>query len=409
MGAKIARVLIILVVFFWVAFFGFKFLRSTAGSSDSSGIAGKILAAFGKKPAPKPVVPETPAPSEPVLPLARTLRIKSTDFNDILPVMGTVKGETEIGLAFETPGTVEKIYFREGEHVNKGDLIAQLDTKDADLKITYARNKMNSAEASYRSAQKQFEIHKKLYEAGAIIKTKMEQIELELESARYQIETAATEVEIAKKEREKCFLYASKEGVMGPRKTEEGEFFSPQDRLGWLFEIGNVFVEVGVVERDIDKVRVGQPATVYVDAFPDRAFTGTVSYIYPVVEGRSRTMTVKIKLPNETRQLIPGMFARAELKLVELKDAFIIPTSALINAGGVMYLSVIPNETIKGGTEDIQTGVISERQVSVGYFTSDYAQITKGVANGDLVVLETQGEAKDGSQVKIVGIEELSL
>ncbi len=409
MGAKIARLLIILVVFFWIAFFGFKFLRSNDSSSDSSGIAAKLMAMIGKKPAAKPVVPETPAPAEPALPLARTLRIKSIDFNDILPVMGTVKGETEIGLAFEVPGTVEKIYFREGEHVNKGDLIAQLDTKDADLKITYAQNKMNSAEASYRSAQKQFEIHKKLYEAGAIIKTKMEQIELELESARYQIETAATEVEIAKKERTKCFLYASKEGVMGPRKTEEGEFFSPQDRLGWLFEIGNVFVEVGVVERDIDKVRTGQPATVYVDAFPDRAFTGTVSYIYPVVEGRSRTMTVKIKLPNETRQLIPGMFARAELKLVELQDAFIIPTSALINAAGVMYLSVIPQETIKGGTEDIQTGVVSERQVSVGYFTSDYAQITKGVANGDLVVLETQGEAKDGSQVKIVGIEELSL
>lgn len=412
MGAKLARLLIGIVIIFWIGFFGFKMLKNKAGQ-DTQGmpLSERLMAVLGKKPAqaPQAKLQETPAPIEQPLPLARTLRLKPIDFKDMLPVMGTVKGETEISLGFEVPGVVEKIYFREGEKVKKGDMIASLDTRDAQLRITHSQNKLNSAIAAYNSALKQLEIHKKLYEVGALIKSKMEQIELEVESARFQTETARTEFEIAKKELDKSYIYAAKDGVMGPRKAEEGEYVSPQDKLGWLLEIGNVFIEVGVVERDIDKVKIGQKAKIYVDAYQDRFFEGAVQYIFPVVEGKSRTLTVKIKVENAEGALKPGMFSRADLSLVELQNALIVPASAVINLEGTHFLSLIPAESIQGTPEETQTGTAAERRVQIGYFTSDYAQITSGADPGDLVILETQGEVKDGTKVKIVGIEELSL
>ncbi len=425
MGAKIAKVLIVVWVLFLAAYFGMKWYSGYKSRSEADISAGQAQPEEKKGfklPFPLPgqkqedtsavssteTEPAPSAPEEPALPQVRTLRLKSIDYKDILPVMGSIKGIAEIPLKFEINGTIKKIHFREGEKINKGDLIASIDSRDVELKVSYAKAKFNSAQAAYNSVQKQLEIHKKLYEAGAIIKSKMEQIELEVDSARYQLETARSEEELANNEMRKTFIYAVKEGVMGPRDAEEGEFVTPQDKVATIYEIAEVYVEVGVVERDIEKIRLGQKAKVFVDAYPTIAFEGTLAYIYPVVEGKSRTLTVKIKVPNPNGLLLPGMFARAEMNIVELPGALIIPSSALINSGGTTLLSIIPAGSIRGTEDQEQTGTSQMVKVRLGYMSSDYAQILEGAAENDLVVLEVQGELKENTPVKIVGTEELS-
>jgi len=354
-----------------------------------------------------PQPPQTEQP-ESRLVLVRTFKVKSVDFQDSLPVMGTVKGKTEMELKFEMNGVIKNINFREGEMVKKGDLIACLDSKDAELRLAYGRNKLNSAEAAFRSVEKKLEVHKKLFESGAIIKSKLEVVQLECESARFQMETTRSEMELAENEMKKTCLYANKEGVMGPREAEEGEFITPQDKIGSLIETNNVFVEVGVVERDIYKVKVGQKAKVYVDAWPNITFEGTVDNIYPVVEGKSRTLTIKIKVENPEGKLIPGMFSRADILIIEIKDGLIVPASCLIpTKGGVTLVPVIPASSLQKGEEDTQVGTVQLRKVDLGYVTSDYAQISQGVSPEDLVVIEAQGELKDNTRVRIVGTEEM--
>jgi membrane fusion protein (multidrug efflux system) len=323
--------------------------------------------------------------------------------------MGTMKGKAEIGLKFEINGVIKQIYFKEGEKIKKGDQIASLDPTDAEIKLGYSKNRLNAAIAALNSAEKKLEIHRKLFEAGAIIKTKLEEIELETESARYQLETIKSEVLLAENEFKKVSLYATKDGVMGPKDAEEGEFVTPQDKLGSYFEINEVFVEVGIVERDIDKIKLGQKAKVYVDAYPNLIFEGKVENIFPVVEGKSRTLTTKIKVSNPESLLLPGMFSRTEIFICELKDALIIPSTALVQAGeGITLVPVIPAQSIEKIGEETETGIIKLVKVKLGYMTSDYAQVTEGLKAGDLVVIETQGELKDNLKAKIIGTEELS-
>ncbi|MFA6384268.1 MAG: efflux RND transporter periplasmic adaptor subunit [Candidatus Omnitrophota bacterium] len=419
MGAKIAKLLIGLWVIFLIGYFGMKWYqgnRTKAALSPASQAMEKKVSSLPfpgqKKPGSAASQPQAPSPEiqeEPILPQVRTLKLKSVDFKDVLPVMGTIKGVTEVPLKFEINGVVKNINFREGEKIKKGDLIASIDSRDVELRISYAKAKFNSAQAGYNSVQKQLEIHKKLYEAGAIIKSKMEQIELEVESARFQLETARSEEELASNEMRKTLIYATKAGVMGVRDAEEGEFVTPQDKVAIVYEINEVYVEAGVVERDIEKVKLGQTAKIFVDAYPTLAFEGTVAYIFPVIEGKSRTLTIKIKVPNPSGLLLPGMFARAEMNIVTLPGALMIPASALINSNDVTLLSVIPAGTIVGTAEDEQTGTAQILKVKVGYLSSDYAQILEGPSENDLVILEVQGELKENTPVKIVGIEELSL
>jgi membrane fusion protein (multidrug efflux system) len=395
----------------WGAFKTFKMTKPKGPpvpATVSKKITPKETPPKPTKKEPETVPPTTTQPEvRPVL--VRVFKVKATDFQDILPVMGTVKGKTEIELKFEVSGIIKSINFREGEKIKKGDLIACLDPKDLLLRVTYSKNKLNSAQAAYNSILKKLEVHKKLYEAGAILKSKFEEVELETESAKFQVETTKNELELVENELNKSCLYAAKDGVMGPRKKEEGEFVTPQDKMGSLLEISEVLVEVGVVERDIDKIKLGQKAKVYVDAHPNITFEGTMDSIYPIVEGKSRTLTVKIKVPNPEGLLFPGMFARAEILIVTLKDAFIIPSTCLVSGGkGITLVPVIPKESLEIGEDETQIGTVQLRRANLGYLTSDYAQIKEGLKADDFVVLEAQGELKDNAKVKIVGVEEMT-
>jgi membrane fusion protein (multidrug efflux system) len=347
-------------------------------------------------------------PEEPPPLMVRVFKVKPINFQDNLPVMGTVKGKTEIPLKFEISGVINKINFREGEKIKKGDVIACIDPKDVQLKYVYAKNKFNSAQASAGSAKKRLEVFQKLYDAGAILKTKLEEIELEYESAKYQVETARSEMDLAENELGKTCIAATKEGVMGTREAEEGQFITPQDKAGTLFEIREVFVEVGVVERDIDKIKIGQKAKVFVDAYLNTPFEGTVAYIFPVVEGKSRTLTIKIKVNNPESQLLPGMFTRAEILLHEVQNALIVPMTSLYPTGNIYRAPVIPAESLKTDEDGFQTGRLEMRTVTVPYKTSDYAQVSEGIKANDYIVTEVQGEFKDKAKVKIVGTEESS-
>lgn len=397
--------IVFLFLIFWIIFVGWGIFRTTVQLSKKEIPPQEPEKLEVAKPPPAEIPREEPT----IIPISvRTFRAKPTDFSDSLPVMGTVKGETEIELRFEINGVIESINFREGETVRKGDLIASLNPRDAQLKLEHAKNKLASAEASYQSALKRLEIHQKLYEAGAIIKLKLEEVELECKSAKFQLETVKTEKELARNELKKTNLYAPFNGVMGPREAEEGEFVTPQDKVASLLKTENVLVEVGIVERDIHKIKLGQRANVYVDAYPNVIFEGVIENIFPVVEGKSRTLTTKIKVSNPERLLLPGMFSRAEILLVELKDALIIPSVNLISAGrGITLIPAIPIQSLEVDKDGVETGIVQLRRVSVGYITSDYAQITEGLDEGELVVIEARGELKDRARVRISTIEEM--
>jgi len=198
----------------------------------------------------------------------RCYRVALTDFKDNLPVMGTIKGALEIDLKFEVAGVVDSIKFREGDIIYKGDLIATLDKKDAQLKVDYAKSKLESAKVQLLASEKKLDIHKNLYEIGGIIKAKLEEVELEVKSAEFQVESAKVELKSAELELEKTDLYAPRDGVLGSRDVEVGEFVTQQDKAATLYDTTDVFVELGIVEKDIDKIALGQDVAVTVDAYP---------------------------------------------------------------------------------------------------------------------------------------------
>lgn len=365
---------------------------------------------LSKKPLTTTGIEEVTPKEEPYIEV-RTLRITRTDFEDMLPVMGTARGYLEIELKFENPGIVKAIKVREGDKVKRGDLLASLEDKDALLKLEYAKKKLASAEASYLTTKKKKELYQGLFQAGAIIKAKLEEAGLEAEAAKSQVKMVAAEVDLARQELRKTYLFAPKDGIVGTKDIEVGEFTSPQNKVFSLFDLKSVYVEIGIVEKDIDKVKIGQKVGVTLDSYPQEQFEGKIENLLPLIEGRSRTLTAKVRLDNPKGIILPGMFSRANIFMAELENAIMVPRASLLELMPGSGVQIIPIVDYLGqNKEDIEKGLVlgevQLRQVTAGYFTSDFAQIIKGLSEGELVIIEAKGELKQGAKVKVVNIEE---
>jgi membrane fusion protein (multidrug efflux system) len=307
-------------------------------------------------------------------------------------------------MKFETSGVIDSFNFKEGESVEEGEIIATLNQKDALLKLKYNEIEMDKIQ--------------KLYDIGAVAKTKLEQTTLELESA--------------KRELDKTYLYATTSGVLGTKDAEIGEYVTPNDKIATLVIDKEVYVDLGIVERDIGKVKVGQKGKVTVDSHPDTEFEGTIDVVSPVVEGRSRTQTAKIKVKNAKGKLLPGMFARAMVAVYSSKGMIVIPNTAVdkTEQGYVTYVvkkeeapqkKEEPKEAKKGKKtknkkekpkeEEAEAvieeqGVATAKPIEADYRSADYFVVKSGLEEGELVVVETQEKLKDGNKVIITETQE---
>ena len=339
--------------------------------------------------------------TEEALPVAvRTFKATRIEFTDLLPTMGTVRGQSEVGLKFEVNGLVKTVDFREGDVVTQGQVLATLDDKDAKARMEYSDSKVKTAEAQTRLAQQRVTINEQLYALGAIIKSKLEESQLELEQTKSQIVTAQKELELANGELAKTALEAPMDGVMGTREVEAGEFVTPQAIVGILLDVGSVYVELGIIEKDIERIKLGQRVKITVDSLPNTTFEGKVDNLAPLIEGKSRTLTAKVKVDNPQGQLLPGMFARADIAVFEKQNTLVVPTSALRDTDSDgKFESVF---VVEGEAAHL-------RPITLGYVTTDYAEIANGVQEGEQVISEARANLKDGSKVVLLEAEEAGI
>ena len=328
----------------------------------------------------------------------RTFKAAKIEFTDLLPTLGTVRGQTEVELKFEVSGTVQAINVREGDLVKEGQELVVLDDREAQLRVEYADSKRATAEAQLKLARKRLSVNEELFRIGAIIRPKLEESQIEVEQAQTQVDTAEKEANLATHELSRTVLKAPMDGVIGTRQVEPGEYVSPQTVVASLMDVNAIYVELGIIERDIERIRLGQRVKVSVDSLPNTTFEGKVDNLAPVIEGKSRTLTAKVKVENTQGQLLPGMFARAEIAVFEKPNALVIPTSALKDTDG------------DGKFESVFVAAAGDKAalkpITVGYLTTDYAEVAQGLDEGDQVITEARGNLKDGSSLTFLEQEE---
>lgn len=288
-------------------------------------------------------------------------------FQDTINAVGTLKGEAEIELRFQVDGRIEEFNVQEGAKVRKGQIIARINERDARLKTERAKLELEQTE--------------KLYDLGGVSKTKLDESRLNLE--------------VAMSELDKTRIVASRDGIIGEKEAEVGEFVNPQRKIAKLVSIKNVVVEVGIIEKQVDKVYPGQKLLVTVDAYPGNVFEGTIESISPLIgSDGSKTFSMRSKIPNPDSLLLPGMFARSKIITYEKDDAISVPNDALVKTAGGFQVFVVNKDNIA-----------EARDVQVGYVSTEFTEISGGLTPGEIVVIQKPPELKAGSKVKIIEVQ----
>src|SRR3989338_5504159 len=389
-------------------------------------------------------------------------RVGRFNFEDSLNALGTIKGAMEFKLSFEVPGTISSINYREGERYEEGALLISLRQDDILLRLKSAQAEFNKSQTQGKIADEKVKDHEKLYAMGAIPKTTLENVKLESQSAKFETESTRLEVKANEAMLEKSNLYAPSAGMIGDLNIEEGETVTPNTLLGTHIMTEFVYAEFGVVERDVNKIALGQKAKVFVDAFPDKTFEGVIENIAPVVSVTSRTATVRVRVENPDRLLLPGMFARIRILLYSKKNTLIVPTDAVQGNEGQQFIYIIhskkeraapkppkgtpgkaalppqaqaplpagggpakageappaaallkPEEPKKAKEEKSAAGgksdepdTVEKRAITVGYTRPDYSQVDAGLSEGEVVAISGLERLEDGKKVRLLEVQE---
>lgn len=170
-------------------------------------------------------------------------------------------------------------------------------------------------------------------------------------------------------------IYTPLSGVVIEKLMVEGQYVNTGDVLFSIADLSTVWVELEVYENDFPAIRPGQKVEIISQSYPDKTFTGTVTFIYPFLDPKTRTVKVRVTLPNRGMRLKPDMYVNATIK-VPLGNGLIVPATAVIDTG-----------TRKVVWVEKSAGVFEPRDVRTGTRSGDTVQILSGLNPGEKVAV----------------------
>jgi Cu(I)/Ag(I) efflux system membrane fusion protein len=168
---------------------------------------------------------------------------------------------------------------------------------------------------------------------------------------------------------------APRSGIVLERSVVPGARVMPGDVLFRIADHTVVWAMVDVAERDLGAVAEGQSVTVRARSYPDKTFTGKVALVYPHLMAATRTVRVRIELPNHDMLLLPDMYVEAEIAAGGTEPVLAVPEDAIIDSGDRRLVIIDKGE-----------GRFDPRPVEIGRRGAGYAEVREGVSEGDLVV-----------------------
>ncbi len=188
-------------------------------------------------------------------------------------------------------------------------------------------------------------------------------------------------------------VYSPYSGYVLQKYVNQGSRIMPGEKLFDVADLSNVWITADIYEFELPLVKVGDPAVVQLSYFPGRQFSTRIDYIYPVLEGGTRTAKARFSIPNQGGLLKPQMFTNVELK-IGLGSRLAVPPDAVINTGVRRIVYV-----------DKGDGNFEPREVVTGVETETLVEITAGLKAGDKVA--SSANFLIDSEAKLKGVEPL--
>ncbi|MBQ0006662.1 MAG: efflux RND transporter periplasmic adaptor subunit [Alistipes sp.] len=282
----------------------------------------------------------------------------------------TLEGYETMNVAPSVTGNIEKINVEVGDKVKSGEILVVMDQKQ-----------LRSAKLQYANAKKDLSRMEVLYESEAISQQTYDQVKLAFDTASENMSFLDSNT----------FVRARFAGVITAKNYEDGELYSGQPILT-LSTISTLKSLIGIPESYYPVVKKGMKVNVVADIYPDKVFPATVEIVYPVIDESSHTFQIKLRIPNTSDLLRPGMYIRVKMSMGDV-EALVVPYQSVLKLIG-------SNERYVFIEKD---GVVKQIFVKLGGRYDDKVEIISDeIHPGDRLVTVGQAKLIDGMKVNVV-------
>ena len=304
------------------------------------------------------------------------LNLNPAPIADRMSLPGTVTPFVKLNVLTEVRGKITKKHVAEGAHVQKGDLLVTIDSRDYTLQRASTRASYNAALANKKRLAK-------LYKDKLATRAQLDDVVAQVDSLKAALDTAALNVE-------RCTIEASIAGIVNGLPVETGQYLNIADPVATIIQVDKVKVLVGIPESDIDAVRRLDQFDVTVDALDGRIFTGKRHFLSKTADEMARLYRLEIAVDNPGGDLLPDMFTRVNIVKRTVADALAIPLFAVINRDEKHYAYVV---------NDDQAHM---RPVELGILEGWRMEVVSGLEAGERVIVVGHRNVSEGTPVKVV-------
>ena len=355
--------------------------------------------------------------------------VRQESIRRILEVVGTLAAEDQVTVSSEVDGVVRRVLADLGDRVSAGQALVEIDREKLQYNVDQQRAAharaltkyggsdldtlprveetpdVRRAAAEQAQAKQAFdratELHRRqlvsqqtLDDADTTLRLKRAAYDSALQEAknlRADIDASAAAMKLAERQLRDTSIRAPFDGYVQQRMVSLGELVKAQMPVMTVVRVDPLKLRSEIPERMAPWIKVGQPLSLRVDAFPDKNFTATVSRISPAVTTQTRTFAFEALAPNPEALLKPGTFARVRLETSLVEQVMTIPYNAMQYRYGVYRAFKIEGDKL------------AARELKTGDRVGDRMEILDGLRSGDSVALTDVDTLTDGMKVTAGG------
>ena len=309
------------------------------------------------------------------------VRVTTGTMSKRIVTVGKLRANEEVTLRSEMAGRILEINFKEGEAVNKDDLLIQFENADLVAEVSLAE-----AELAMRRAD-----HER------ITKLRSQNIESvkKFDETKAGLAVAEAKLEKARAQLAKSTIIAPFSGNIGLIDVSVGAYVQAAQDLVKLVDNTPIKIDFKVPEQNVHDVGVGQTAELRIDGFPDETIMASVASVDSSLDAVSHSLSLRATTPNDQGRLRAGMFAHISLIVGEKGNSIVVPESAVTRDGEREFVWII------------KTGKTGRRRVITGTRENGQVEIVQGLRPDELVVTAGQIKLGEGTSVNVTNLESL--
>ncbi len=314
-----------------------------------------------------------------------------------LSAIGNVEAYSTVSMKSQIGGVLTRVHFREGQDVNKGDLLFTIDPRPYEAALKQAEANLAKDNAQLANARKEVQRYAELVKKGYVAQEQYDQISTNAASFEAIVNADMAVVENARLQLKYCYIYSPISGRTGNLMANEGNLIkaNADTAIVVINQVQPIYVTFSVPEQSFSEIkRYMSEGKLRVEAIlskeDEKPEQGVLTFIDNAVDLATGTIKLKGTFANKGKRLWPGQFVNAVLTLTSQPDAIVVPSQAIQTGQKGQYVFVIKNDL-----------TVEDRSLLVGRTLNNETIIEKGLQAGEKVVTDGQLRLVPGDRVQL--------